>query len=206
MLGSACGGLRETIDAADELLAGTRMRIFLLQQLELAFRLHAAIPSVSIETAYEHASAACEAAEARDLQPELLLAVAYVESRFDPTAVSRVVAARRHTGSYPSMRAPAGLDVRAGLFCGPLQTYAKSWAQCTSLRSLDQGYEAGARELSRWLADRHVRGSVSRALAGHGCGYFGVTSGRCNNYPARVLAVERRIRGPHRRPARRAGS
>lgn len=182
------------------------MRIFLLQQLELAFRLHAALPEVPFETAYEHASAACEAAQERDLPPELLLAVAYVESRFDPTAVSRVVVDRRHTGSYRSLRAPAGLNVRAGLFCGPLQTYAKSWAQCTSLRSLGEGYAAGARELTRWLADRHVRGSVSRALAGHGCGYVGIASGRCNNYPARVLAIERRIRKPHHRPARRAGS
>jgi hypothetical protein len=206
MVGSARGALREMIDAADELLAGTRMRIFLLHQLELAFRLHTALPDVPIETAYEHAGAACEAAEARDLQPELLLAVAYVESRFDPTAVSRVVVDRRQTGSYPSLNAPIGLNVRAGLFCGPLQTYAKSWAQCTSQRSLEEGYEAGARELTTWLADRYVRGSIARALAGHGCGYFGITSGRCNNYPARVLAIERRIRAPHRRAARRAGS
>jgi hypothetical protein len=194
------------IDAADLLLGGTRMSIFLLQQLELAFRLHAALPEVSIETAYEHASAACEAAEARDLQPELLLAVAYVESRFNPTAVSRVVGGRRQLGAYPSLQAPAGLDVRAGLFCGPLQTYAKSWEQCTNLRSLDEGYAAGAFELTRWLRDKRVRGNISRALAGHGCGYFGVESGRCNNYPARVLSIVRRIRAPHHRPAPRAAS
>jgi hypothetical protein len=169
----------------------TLLAIF--HHLELALRLHAALPGVPLDTAFEHAVAATRAADENQLAPELLLAIAYVESRFDPTAVSRVVGDRRRVGAYPSTLAPRGLNLRAGLFCGPLQTRAASWSQCTQMRDLDLGYGAAVEELGRWLRDRRVRGNIRRALAGHGCGNWGVTTGRCNGYPNRVLAIERRI-------------
>lgn len=155
-------------------------------------RLHAAVPSVAPEVAFAHASAAIAAASP-SVSPELLLAIAYVESRYDPTATSRVEGATRKTGSYPSTIEPANLAVRASLFCGPLQTFAGSWRDCLALRDLKTAYTAGATELDTWLRDRRVHGDVTRALAGHGCGNVGVATGQCRAYPARVRWIERQL-------------
>jgi hypothetical protein len=175
----------------------------ILRHLELALRLTAAVPWLPPEVAYDHAAAAV-AAETDQVAAELLLGIAFVESRFDPTAVSRVEGRTRKTGSYPTTQAPAQLDRRASLFCGPLQTYAGSWSACVGMRELSTAYAAGAGELRQWLHDPRVRGSTVRALAGHGCGNFGVTTGHCNGYPERVLDMARRLRPtPSREPARR---
>ena len=163
-----------------------------LKHVELAIRLHAAVPELELVDAYAHAGAAIDAATPR-VQPELLLAIAFVESRFDTTATSRVEGRRRRTGHYASSSPPAGLDRRASLYCGPLQTYAGSWSECMAMRALPAAYAAGVAELESWLRDRRVGGDVSRALAGHGCGNHGVTTGRCNSYPGRVLWTERRF-------------
>src|SRR5215468_5784362 len=166
--------------------AGMWSLLIVLWHLELALRLQAAAPW---------------------LPPELLLGVAFVESRFDPTAVSRVEGHTRRTGSYPTTAAPAQLDRRASLFCGPLQTYADSWPACVGLRDLSTAYAAGTGELRQWLRDPRVRGNTVRALAGHGCGNFGVTTGHCSGYPERVLDMTRRLRPtPARAPARRTVS
>ena len=174
-----------------------------LRHLELALRLHAAVPWLPPEVAYDHAAAAV-AAETDQVAAELLLGIAFVESRFDPTAVSRVEGHTRKTGSYRTTEAPALLDRRASLFCGPLQTYAGSWSACVGMRDLSTGYAAGVGELRQWLRDPRVHGSTVRALAGHGCGNFGVATGRCNGYPERVLDMARRLRPtPSRQPAAR---
>jgi hypothetical protein len=178
--------------------------MIVLRHLGLALRLQAAVPWLPPEVAYDHAAAAA-AAETDQVAAELLLGVAFVESRFDPTAVSRVEGHTRRTGSYRTTDAPAQLDRRASLFCGPLQTYAGSWSACVRMRELPAAYAAGAAELQQWLRDPRVRGSTVRALAGHGCGNFGVTTGRCNGYPERVLDMARRLRPtPSREPAQRA--
>jgi hypothetical protein len=174
-----------------------------LKPLALAMRLHAAVPSVAPEVAFAHASAAIEAASPR-ISPELLLAIAYVESRYDPTATSRVEGAIRKTGSYPATIEPANLAPGSSLFCGPLQTFAASWRDCLALRDLKTAYTAGATELDGWLRDRRVRGDVTRALAGHGCGNFGVATGQCKAYPARVQWIEHQLVGVPR--ARRSQS
>jgi len=170
-----------------------------IQHLELALRLHAAVPYLPPETAYAHVQAA-SAAATQDVTPELLLGIAFVESRFDPTAVSRVEGRKRRTGSYPSTSAPASLDRRASLYCGPLQTFAPSWSACVAMRNLVTAYAAGAAELKEWLRDRRVHGSTVRALAGHGCGNYGVLTGRCNGYPERVLTITRQLRPVPARP------
>jgi hypothetical protein len=150
---------------------------------------------VDAPTALAHVEAA-EAAATDQISSELLLGIAFVESRYDPTAVSRVERNTRRTGRYPSTTAPAQLDRRASLFCGPLQTYASSWSACMGMRNLKVAYSAGVAELERWLSDRRVRGSISRALAGHGCGNRGVLTGACNRYPNRVLAMQRQLSAP----------
>ena len=164
-----------------------------IMHLALVWRVHAASPALDAQAACAHVIAA-EAVAAGPVTPELLLGVAFVESRFDPTAVSRVEGHARGAGSYPSRVAPAQLDARAALYCGPLQAYASSWSRCLELRELRAGYQAGAAELQTWLRDRRIRGDLVRALAGHGCGNHGVVTGACNGYPARVLWMERQFR------------
>jgi hypothetical protein len=168
------------------------MFLAFLRHVELALRLHAAVPTLGIVDAYSHVAAATDAATTR-VQPELLLAIAFVESRYDPTATSRIEGARRKTGSYPSTQPPATLAAGASLYCGPLQTFAGSWHDCLALRDLHAAYAAGAAELDTWLRDRRVRGDVAVALAGHGCGNFGVATGKCNGYATRVLWIARRF-------------
>ncbi len=162
--------------------------LLFLRHLELALRLHTAVPTIDLVDAYAHAAAAADAATAR-VDAETLLAIAFVESRFDPTATSRVEAGTRRTGHYPSTDAPASLDRHASLYCGPLQTFASTWSRCLALRDLPAAYTAGASELEQWLRDKRVRGELTLALAGHGCGNRGVVTGKCNHYPGRVLSI-----------------
>jgi hypothetical protein len=164
----------------------------LIRTFGLAMRLQSAQPDLSFLDAYEHASAAVDASTAH-VAPELLLAIAFVESRFDVTATSRVEGRKRRTGHYASTTPPANLNVRQSMYCGPLQTFAGSWSDCISLRDPHTAYAAGADELEHWLRDKRVRGDVTRALAGHGCGNHGVTTGKCNFYPQRVLWQQRRF-------------
>jgi hypothetical protein len=178
----------------------------ILRHLELALRLHSAVPTLPPEVAYAHVQAA-SAAATDQVTAELLLGIAFVESRFDPTAVSRVEGRTRRTGPYRSTTAPASLDPRATLYCGPLQTFAPSWSACIAMRNLVTAYAAGAAELRQWLHDRRVRGSTVRALAGHGCGNYGVLTGRCNGYPERVLAIARQLQPqPPQQPPPRSHS
>ncbi|MBX3158100.1 MAG: hypothetical protein KF773_19180 [Deltaproteobacteria bacterium] len=162
--------------------------------LELAIRLHTATPyTVDLLSAYEHVEAAHVAATDK-VSPTLLLAIAFVESRYDVTATSRVEGGVRLTGRYASTVPPANLDYHQSLFCGPLQTFAGSWGECMAMRRLARGYAAGAAEMSQWLRDSRVRGEYAKALAGHGCGNLGVETGNCNGYQGRVLWMERWIR------------
>jgi hypothetical protein len=163
----------------------------LFKCLGLAWRLHVAEPSLGFCEAYEHAQAALDASTDR-VSPELLLAIAFVESRFDVTATSRVEGKTRRMGRYPSTTPPPNLSPRS-LFCGPLQTMARSWAECMALRDPHTAYAASVVEIERWLRDRRVRDDITRALAGYGCGNHGVTTGKCNMYPQRVLWQRRRF-------------
>jgi hypothetical protein len=75
------------------------------------------------------------------------------------------------------------------------------------MRDRAVAYTAAVAELTHWLHDRRVHGDLARALAGHGCGNAGVTSGRCNAYPDRVFAIRTmlgriRLDKPHRAPPR----
>lgn len=167
----------------------------LLHHLALVLRLHAAVPSLDLVDAYAHVAAAEDAATGQ-VSAEVLLAIAYTESRFDATATSRVEGKKRHTGHYASTTAPAQLNKYASLYCGPLQTFAGSWDECLGLRALPAAYRAGADELEKWLRDPRVHGDLALALAGHGCGNFGVITRKCNAYPERVLWVARRLTVP----------
>jgi hypothetical protein len=153
-------------------------------------------PSLDLDRVRTYAMAATNAAHAHGLAPELLLGQAFVESRFDPMATSRVVGDKRVTGSWPSIM-PAGTGPR---FCGPLQTAAdQSWLLCLAMRVPVIGYWIGAVELRAWLRVTH--GDLRAALGGYGCGGAGVADpDSCGvhkdgdiPYPDRVLAWARRI-------------
>jgi hypothetical protein len=161
-----------------------------LKWIVLAMRLHSTVPGLAWSDAFGHVIAAEQSATIR-VQPELLLAIAFVESRFDPTATSRVEDGVRRTGPYSGIAPPPNLVATASLYCGPLQTFAGSWRDCLALRALPTAYAAGVSELEQWLRDRRVHGDLVRALAGHGCGNHGVLTGKCNAYPERVLGMQR---------------
>src|SRR4051812_26775009 len=122
-----------------------------LQHVGLALRLHSALPVDPLDAAL-HVRAAM-AASTDNVKPEVLLAIAYVESRFDTLAVSRIEGNRRVLGHYGSDQPPKRLKKNSSLYCGPLQTFASSWEECMQQRNLDVAYAASARELERWLSD-----------------------------------------------------
>jgi hypothetical protein len=161
--------------------------------LTLALRLYAGTTLGPVDAlAHVHAATV---ASTDEVSAELLLAVALVESRFDPHWVSRVEGRRRKYGRYLASSPPKRLDATKSLYCGVLQTRAKSWDACLAQRDLVVAYRAGAAELTSWLHDKRVRGDVTRALAGYGCGNHGVRTGKCNRYQGRVLYQMSRITG-----------
>jgi hypothetical protein len=162
-------------------------------QLGLALRLYAAT-SLGPAEALLHAQAATAAAT-EQVSAELLIAVAFVESRFDPHWVSRVENGKRVYSKHPALTPPKRLTKGTSLYCGALQTRALSWEECLAQRDVRLAYLKGAAELASWLRDRRVRGDVTRALAGYGCGNNGVRTGKCNRYPGRVLWQARRFGG-----------
>jgi hypothetical protein len=142
--------------------------------------------AVSALVAVAHIIAAT-LASSPELPAEVVLAVAYVETKFDPSYTSRV-----EDGTRISRRAPSSKPVGDGpRFCGVMQTIAgHDWDACVAQRSLLVGYATGADELRTWL--RYTRGDIRKALDGHGCGWYGVEHG-CRRYAERVLHVARRL-------------
>ena len=145
---------------------------------------------------------AAVAASNEHISPELLLGMAMVESRFDAMAVSRIEDDHRVLGHYGSDAPPKRWKKGTSLHCGPLQTYALTWDECLRVRDLDAAYATAAHQLTTWLRDRRVRGDITLALAGYGCGNVGVTTGKCNHYPGRVLWQARRIASSRQVPGR----
>jgi hypothetical protein len=165
---------------------------FFLQHLGLALRLTATYPALEPAEAFAHATEAMHAAT-DEVSPELLLAIAFVESRFDPTALSRIEGNQRRGGRWPYDVPPPKLTKGTSMFCGVLQTRALTWRQCLAQRDLRHAYTKAVHELETWLHDRRVRGDLTLALAGYACGNRGVKTGKCKRYPGRVLWQARRL-------------
>ena len=163
-----------------------------LQHVGLALRLSSAHPQLDTGDALAHAHAATMAATT-EISAELLLAMAFIESRFDRLGVSRIEGHKRTLGRYPSTQPPKRWRKGTSLYCGPLQTFAATWDDCMSQRDLHIAYATAAKELGNWLRDRRVRGDITRALAGYGCGNRGVRTGKCNRYQGRVLWQAKRL-------------
>ncbi len=137
----------------------------------LADATHASAPhEVSVETALAHATAAVAAATP-DFPAELLLAMAYRESRYtvDPVSV-----------------------VGRTLFCGPLQGTAYTKKQCKALQDIPFAYLTTVRELTLWSNDKACRwrrgaARTNCALQGYAAGYAGVAS----NWQKPLLILKR---------------
>lgn len=151
----------------------------------LALAMRAMWPDeVTDEVAMEHATAAVNA-ETSDVHAELLLAIAYGESRFDSRATSRVINGERITGVYASTKKPTGLG--PSLFCGATQAIAQTWAQCMELRDPSKAYAQTVTELQTWLADKRVKGDLTVAIAGYQGGNAAVVGRRI--YPAKRVQL-----------------
>lgn len=148
----------------------------------LALRLSAFTdPDTAIANAFAAVSAGDEIAPA-----EVLLAIAWHESRFDPSATSYLEAGRRRGGRWRSEK-PAGSGPR---FCGVMQTTAgKDWSACLAQRPLLSGYGTGATILRAW---RHAARDMPAALRGYGCGFAGMR-GECRGFDAHVIAHAREL-------------
>jgi hypothetical protein len=167
----------------------------ILQHVGLALRLSSTHPQLDTGEALAHAHAATLAATP-EVSAELLLAMAFIESRFDTLGVSRVEGHKRRLGRYPSNVPPKRWRKGTSLYCGPLQTYAGTWEDCMKQRDLNVAYATAVKELAGWLRDKRVRGDITRALAGYGCGNRGVRTGKCNRYQGRVLWQAKRLDVP----------
>lgn len=131
---------------------------------------------------------------------ELLLGMAYIESRYAPLSLSRRERVensyRRVTGIWAGDQPPP--NAAPSWFCGPLQTGGNvSWDDCQRMRTdLPYAYETGAKELRAWFADPQCRDRKDRlvcALHGYGGGYAMINAGT-HKYPGNVLHATQRIR------------
>lgn len=101
---------------------------------------------LTVETAAQHVAAARFAAVLTNIDPDLLLAIAHHESRFDPTVIGRLVRGKRA--------------------CGVMQQVPVT-GPCPE-PSILRDYVNGARHLARWIQAQ--RGDVRRALIGYAGG------------------------------------
>src|SRR6185436_1125342 len=104
------------------------------QHLAMVVRLATVAPTLDAEDAFAHVRAAHEAATDQ-VSAEVLLAMAFIESRFETHTISRIEGKRRVLGRYLSTTPPKKLNKRGSMYCGPLQTRAKSWDDCMAQRN-----------------------------------------------------------------------
>jgi len=154
--------------------------------------------------ASQHARAALAAAQGTEVDPFLLLGMAYIESRYDRRAVSRLecddprdratcsrVASLWKRRSKPRSFAPP-------YFCGVLQVGGWiSWRGCMDrVDDLEANYREAALHLQRWLEQpickRRGAGRLRCALLGYGGGYKLIAGG--STYPRRCMAQARKLR------------
>lgn len=131
-------------------------------------------PAMSREDAAAQAAAIQRAAIEHHVDAELLLAMAWTETRFDPMQVSRA------KGSW---------------FCGVLQVQASNKKGCDELANVERSYFEGAAHLRLWM--RYAKGDTAAALRGYGCGFEPNTKrprDACRSYDTRVLSLAKKLR------------
>ncbi len=131
---------------------------------------------------------AAERAATMQVPAELLLSIAFVESRYSVDSVSVLIDGVRSMGRRSTKRPRGRLS---SLHCGTTQATAISWAHCIALRDLDLSYQTTADSLRAWL--KATGGNMVRALAGYGCGWTASRTGTCRGYPGRVNRIRRQL-------------
>lgn len=151
-------------------------------------------PHMTQDTAMPHVLEAI-AAETHEVPAELLLSIAYSESRYDPRATSYVFGGKRkaHVPTWAwALNPPKG--VSGPYFCGTTQVAAKmSWKRCLEMRDLKVSYQTSVQTLSEWIKIcRKSKNRIRCALFGYGGGFPAIERGT-STYPTRVLNRARRI-------------
>jgi hypothetical protein len=156
-------------------------------------------PQLDEEEARAHVAMARAALEGTPFHVERVLAIAFVESSFDPRTVSRLECSdgecQRKLGVLlrwkPSIRGP--------YFCGVMQVMARhSRARCDELREdVPSNYVAGVGILHAWynhpLCRKHRRGRMYCALLGYGGGKPLILRGE-HRYPGKIERAMGRIK------------
>lgn len=141
------------------------------------------------EGSYEQARAALEAST-QEISAEVLLGMAWVESRYSRNAVSRVENGVRVTG-IPLWKSPPGGT--HSFFCGVTQVSAgDSWAECRRFHDLYEAYRTTIIELNRWLSPRICNHNLNCALTGYSGGFPAIKIG--NHYASTVMWRARLIK------------
>lgn len=165
----------------------------------------AMVSNLPADRARVHVEAAMTVAAETNLPTELLLGVAYVESRYDQRALSRMecetedpASCVRKTGVWKRATKPP--KARPSWYCGALQAGGYvSWGECQRMRTdVLYGYRVGARELQTWLDDKRCNkldddSRLRCALAGHNAGNAGVAAYRTSKYARWVLVQRDRV-------------
>lgn len=165
----------------------------------------AMVTNLPAERARVHVDAAMTAAAEHQLPVELLLGIAYVESRYDSRALSRKEcetddpdSCTRKTGIWPKATRPP--KARPSWFCGAMQTGGYvPWAECQKMRTdVAYAYQIGAQHLQAWLDDKRCArladdARLRCALAGYNGGNAGVAAYKNSKYARWVLLQRDRV-------------
>jgi len=152
--------------------------------------------------AAKHADAALYASQQTGVSPEILLGIAYVESRYFSEVVSRMecVAEECHRAGGFWRSESRSSRFRGPYFCGALQVGGHvSWQRCRELISdLQENYLVAARHLQAWLDQPICHGNLRCALLGNAGGFPMIKANR-STYPQRCTRVARAIRRRYNR-------
>jgi hypothetical protein len=165
----------------------------------------AMVSNVPADRALAHAEAVQAAAIEHDVPVEILLSIAYIESRYDGRALSRKECATddpesctRKTGIWPKATKPP--RARPSWFCGVMQTGGYvAWDECQRMREdVTYAYSVGAAHLQAWRNDKRCAAldddlRLRCALAGYNGGNAALTNYKTSKYARWVLLQRDRI-------------
>jgi hypothetical protein len=174
--------------------ARVRSRFAAMTPETLIAAIIAMVSGLPPDQARSHVEAAITVAAEHQLPVELVLGIAYVESRFDARALSRMecetadrASCTRKTGIWTKATKPP--KARPSWYCGPMQSGGYvPWTTCQKMRSdVAYGYQTGAEGLVAWMNDKRCRrlgkdAQLRCALAGYNGGNAGVAAYRTHKY------------------------
>ncbi len=134
------------------------------------------------QDSYRQSAAALEASTP-ELPANVLLGMAWVESRYSADAVSRIENGKRVVGIPKWKIPPKGTH---SFFCGVTQASAgNSWKKCRELKDVSMSYRTAVWELNKWLSPRICNHNLICALTGYNGGFPALKIG--TKYAATVL-------------------